>query len=102
MALLSSTFWKSEASMRTAKIILAGSAGITMLMSTALNDTRIDRLSDTVSIQQTPSGTVGANAGGATEQFKVQDGPLLETLHAGDKSELCGHRKCRREIDYHA
>jgi hypothetical protein len=29
-------------------------------------------------------GTVGANTGGATEQYKVQGG-LLTTLHAGDK-----------------
>ena len=47
--------------------------------------TRIDRLNGTISIQQTPSGTVGANTGGAIEQFKVQDGPMLESLHAGDK-----------------
>ena len=79
--------------MRTARIILAGAAAITMLTSAALAQqtgagtvTRIDRLSGTISIQQTPSGTVGATAGGsATEQFKVQDAPLLETLHAGDR-----------------
>lgn len=78
--------------MRTARIILAGAAGATMLMSAALAQqtgsgtiSKIDRLSGTVSIQQTPSGTVGANAGGATEQFKLQDGKLLETLHAGDR-----------------
>jgi len=78
--------------MRTARIILAGAAAVTMLTSAALAQqtaagtvTKIDRLSGTVSIQQTPSGTVGANAGGATEQFKMQDGKLLETLHAGDK-----------------
>lgn len=78
--------------MRTARIILASAAAITLLTSAALAQqtgagtvTRIDRLSGTIAIQQTPSGTVGANAGGATEQFKVQDGPLLETLHAGDR-----------------
>jgi Cu/Ag efflux protein CusF len=78
--------------MRTARIILAGVAAITMLTSAALAQqtgagtiTRIDRLNGTIAIQQTQSGTVGANAGGATEQFKVQDGPLLETLHAGDR-----------------
>jgi Cu/Ag efflux protein CusF len=77
--------------MRTAKIILA-SVGITLLTSAAFAQqtgsgtiTRIDRLSGTVAIQQTSSGTVGANAGGATEQFKMEDAPLLETLHAGDR-----------------
>ena len=77
--------------MRTARILLAGAAGITMLTTAALAEqtgsgtiTRIDRLSGTVSIQQTPSGTVGA-AGGATEQFKMPNSALLETLHAGDK-----------------
>jgi Cu/Ag efflux protein CusF len=46
--------------------------------------TTVDRINGTVGIQQTPSGTVGAGAGGATEQFKVQ-GAMLEKLHAGDK-----------------
>ena len=46
--------------------------------------TTIDRINETIAIQQTQSGTVGANTGGATERFKVQDG-MLNTLHAGDK-----------------
>jgi Cu/Ag efflux protein CusF len=46
--------------------------------------TTIDRINGTIAIQQTQSGTVGANTGGATERFKVQDG-MLNTLHAGDK-----------------
>jgi hypothetical protein len=46
--------------------------------------TLINRLDGTVVIQQTPSGTVGANAGGATEPFKAKSA-MLETLHAGDK-----------------
>jgi Cu/Ag efflux protein CusF len=50
--------------------------------------TTIDRINGTIAIQQTQSGTVGANTGGATEQFKVQDGGLLNTLHAGDKVTL--------------
>ena len=45
--------------------------------------TRIDRLNGTIAIQQTQSGTVGANGGGATE-FKAPVG-LLDTVHAGDK-----------------
>ena len=47
--------------------------------------TTIDRLNGTIAIRQAPSGTVGANGGGATEQqFKAQGG-LLDTVHAGDK-----------------
>jgi Cu/Ag efflux protein CusF len=45
--------------------------------------TRINRLNSTIAIQQTQSGTVGANA--AAEEFKVQDASLLEALHAGDR-----------------
>jgi hypothetical protein len=46
--------------------------------------TTIDRINGTLAIQQTQGGTVGANTGGATEQFKVPDG-MLNTVHAGDK-----------------
>ena len=49
--------------------------------------TTIDRINGTIAVQQTQSGTVGANTGGATERFKVQDG-MLNTLHAGDKVTL--------------
>ena len=47
--------------------------------------TRINRLNGTVAIQQEQSGTVGANPATVTDEFKVQDGSLLETVHAGDK-----------------
>ncbi len=47
--------------------------------------TRVDRMSGTISIQQTPSGTVGTGSGGATEEFKVQDGAMLNAVHAGDR-----------------
>lgn len=47
--------------------------------------TRIDRISGTVSIRDMPDGTTGANAGAATEEFKVQDGAKLNALHAGDR-----------------
>ncbi len=47
--------------------------------------TTIDRISGTIAIAQTQSGTVGASTGGATEQeFKASD-DLLEKIHAGDK-----------------
>jgi Cu/Ag efflux protein CusF len=78
--------------MRTAKIILASGAALNMFMSAALAQqtiagmvTKVDRVHGTIAIQQTQSGTVGANTGGAAEEFKVQDGLLLNALHAGDK-----------------
>ena len=76
--------------MRLAKMVLAGSM-LTVISSVTLAQqaltgtvTTIDRISGTIAIQQTQSGTVGANTGGATEQYKVQ-GVSLDTLHAGDK-----------------
>ena len=78
--------------MRIAKIILASAAAISIPMCGALAQqtgsgtvTKVDRLNRAIAIQQTQSGTVGANTGGTTEEFKVQDGPLLDSLHAGDK-----------------
>jgi Cu/Ag efflux protein CusF len=78
--------------MKIAKIILAGAAGLAIVSSVASAQqartgmiTKIDRIHGTVAIQQTQSGTVGANAGGAAEEYKAQDGLSLETLHAGDK-----------------
>ena len=47
--------------------------------------TTIDRLSGTIGIQQTQSGTVGAAGGGAPEQqYKAPEGSL-EKIHAGDR-----------------
>jgi Cu/Ag efflux protein CusF len=78
--------------MKLATIMIAGTAVLTMLGSSALAQQtltgtvmRIDRLTGTVGIQQSQSGTVGAGGGAATEQFKVGSGISLETLHAGDK-----------------
>ena len=80
-----------ETAMKIAKIILAGTAALTIIGSAALAQlpltgtiTKLNRINGTVAIQQTQSGTVGANSGGA-EEFKVQDGVSLDTLHAGDK-----------------
>ncbi|MDB5610505.1 MAG: hypothetical protein JWP25_7405 [Bradyrhizobium sp.] len=77
--------------MRLAKIALAGSV-LTTISSVALAQqgltgtvTQINRIDGTIAIRQTQSGTVGANTGGATEQFKVKDGLLEDTLHAGAK-----------------
>jgi Cu/Ag efflux protein CusF len=76
--------------MRLAKMVIAGSM-LTVISSVtwaqqALTGTvtTIDRINGTIAIQQTQSGTVGANTGGATEQYKVQ-GVSLDPLHAGDK-----------------
>jgi hypothetical protein len=89
-AALSKTVQSREISMRLAKMILAGSL-LTVISSVALAQqaltgtvTTINRISGTITIQQTQSGTVGANTAGATEQFKVQAG-MLDTVHAGDR-----------------
>jgi Cu/Ag efflux protein CusF len=79
--------------MTIAKLIWAGTAALTIIVSSAaLADqtltgviTGLNRLNGTISIQQTQSGTVGANTGGAAEQFKVQDGVSLDAVHAGDR-----------------
>ncbi|UGY16196.1 copper-binding protein [Bradyrhizobium septentrionale] len=77
--------------MRAAKIVMTGLAAASLVTSAALAQqpmsgmvTKIDRLSGTISIQQTQSGTVGA-AGGAVQEYKVPKGQSLEELHAGDK-----------------
>jgi Cu/Ag efflux protein CusF len=78
--------------MKIAKIILAGTTVLTIASSAALAEqpltgriTKLDRINGIVAIQQTQSGTVGANAGAAAEEFKVQDGVSLEPWHAGDR-----------------
>ena len=78
--------------MKIAKIILAGTAALTIISSAAFAQqaltgtvTQVDRINRIVVIEQTQSGTTGANNGGAAEEFKAQDGLSLDTLHAGDK-----------------
>ena len=78
--------------MKTAKIILAGAAALTIISSAALAQqaltgtvTKINRITGTIAIQQEQSGTVGANTGGAAEELKAQDRASLDTVHAGDK-----------------
>jgi Cu/Ag efflux protein CusF len=77
--------------MKTAKLLLAcsmliGTASLASAQQTVTGTvTTIDRLSGTIAIEQTQSGTVGSSAGGAIErQFKASD-DLLEKIHAGDK-----------------
>ena len=85
--------------MKVAKIVLAGSAALSLFGSVALAQqamtgagtiTKIDRISGTVAIQQAQSGTVGANTGGGiTNEFRVQ-GASLDAWHAGDKVKFSG------------
>ena len=77
--------------MKIAKIMLAGTAALTIIGSAALAQqaltgtlTKVDRINRSVAIKQTQTGTVGANTGGAAEEFKTQEGLSLDTLHAGD------------------
>jgi len=67
-----------------AALALIGSAALAEDMKTGMV-TQIDRLNSTISIQQSPDGTVGASgAGGTATRYKVQ-GSSLEELHAGDQ-----------------
>jgi Cu/Ag efflux protein CusF len=81
-----------EASMKTAKTILAGGAILAVIGSAALAQqvttakgmiTKIDRTTGTIAIQRLQDGTVGASTG-AAEEFKVQ-GSALDAWHAGDR-----------------
>jgi Cu/Ag efflux protein CusF len=67
-----------------AALSIAGTSALAQQMRTGLV-TGIDRISGTISIRDLPDGTTGANAGAATEEFKVQDAAKLNALHAGDR-----------------
>lgn len=79
--------------MKIARIIfLAGTAALTIIGSAALAQqastgvvTKLDRINGVVAIQRTQTGTVGATAGGAVDEFKVANGVSLDDLHAGDR-----------------
>jgi Cu/Ag efflux protein CusF len=78
--------------MNVAKTILAGAALILVTSSGALAQeklagtiSKVDEASGKIAIQQTQSGTVGANSGAAAEEFKVQDGLLFNAVQPGDK-----------------
>jgi hypothetical protein len=76
--------------MPIAKMILAGASALCMLTSVASAETLtgrvmgINRLNNTIAIQQTQDSTIGAN-GGATEEFRAQDGVSLENVHVEDR-----------------
>jgi Cu/Ag efflux protein CusF len=78
--------------MKIAKIILGSAAATAIVCSGAFAEqtgmgtvSRLDEANGKIAIQQTRSGTVGANAGGASEEFRVQDGLLFNALQEGDK-----------------
>ena len=78
--------------MRIPRIILASAAAIAVISSGALAQqaltgsiTKIDQANGKITIQRIQSGTVGANAGGAADDLKVQDGLLFNALQAGDR-----------------
>ena len=78
--------------MKIATIILAAAAAIVLVSSAASAQqavtgsiTKIDEPKGTITIQQTQSGTVGATAGAAKDDFKVQDGLLFNAFQVGDK-----------------
>ena len=70
-----------------AAIALCGSA-LAQQQGSAGTITGINRLTGTVAITPTQSGTVGSNAPAPepapSEEFKVKDGALLDAVHAGD------------------
>jgi Copper binding periplasmic protein CusF len=83
--------------MTIARILSAGATAALIVLSSAVSAqdalkeahtgviTGINRLNDTIAIKRTQNGTVGANTGGASEQFKVQKGLSLEDMHAEEK-----------------
>jgi Cu/Ag efflux protein CusF len=80
--------WKTIMT-KTVKVVLVGAATLISFAAMAQQEltgtiTKVDRISGTVAIKQTQSGTTGANTGGA-EEFKTPQGSSLDTLHAGDR-----------------
>jgi Cu/Ag efflux protein CusF len=80
-----------EQVMKTSLITLAFAAISTLVISTASAQqvrhgsvSKIDEPNGTITIQQTPDGTVGTS-NAATSDFKVQDGLLFNAVRAGDK-----------------
>jgi Cu/Ag efflux protein CusF len=75
--------------MKIAKLLLATvvvviSPGALAQQSLTGSITKVDEANGKITIQQAQSGTVGT-AGGAAEDFKVQDGLLFNAVQPGDK-----------------
>jgi Cu/Ag efflux protein CusF len=78
--------------MKMTKSILASAMVLAIVSSGALAQqsltgaiTKLDESNGKITIQQTQTGTVGANTGGAAEDFKVQDGLIFNAFQVGDK-----------------
>ena len=77
--------------MKLARIVLTGVAALVILGSAASAEqltgtvTKIDRIHGIVAIKRIQSGTVGANTGGAAEEYSAQDVSTLDAVHAGDQ-----------------
>jgi Cu/Ag efflux protein CusF len=89
---LSRIFQGREMNMKIAQAIFAGAAVVLIGGSGAIAQqsltgtiTRLDEANGKIAIQQTQSGTVGANPGAAGEEFKVQDGLIFNAVKPGDK-----------------
>lgn len=77
--------------MKIARTIFAGATLIFMTCSGAIAQqsltgtiSKVDEANGKIAIQQTQSGTVGANSG-AAEELKVQDGLVFNAVQPGDK-----------------
>jgi hypothetical protein len=73
------------------RIISLGTAAFVAVSSAAFAQqshtgtiTEVNRLNNTIMVRPTQNGTVGANANGTSEQFKVGSGISMEAWHAGD------------------
>jgi copper binding protein CusF len=78
--------------MKVARIISAGAVAVIVAGPAAWAQqahtgviTEVNRLNNTIAIRQMQDGTVGANASGASDTFKIQSGISLDALHAGDR-----------------
>jgi Cu/Ag efflux protein CusF len=78
--------------MNSAKTIFAGAVLVLIASSGAIAQqsvtgtvSKVDEANGKIAIQQTQNGTVGANPGGAAEEFKVQDGLMFNAVKPGDK-----------------
>ena len=81
---------KTLSIMITVAVIALGAAAFAQeQQGSAGTITGINRLTGTVAIAPTQSGTVGSNAPTSVpapaEEFKVKDGALLDAVHAGDR-----------------
>jgi hypothetical protein len=71
-------------SVGAAAFVVASSAAFAQQAHTG-TITEINRLNNTLAIRQTQNGTVGSNASGPSEAFKVGSGISLDAWHAGDR-----------------